>query len=168
MPLPAACELATWQQDRRTRVIRRTVFIEEQRIPERDEWDDIDPSHARARLFEHGPLPQNVTQSARGASNPPVRLVASQYCRSFRGTGLASRSCVALMELAAERGFTEVYLNAQVAAAGILRAAGFPGRRPGIRRGRNTAPVHAPGVGKRDGQRGWTLTGTRSILVESR
>ena len=36
--------LATWEHDRvQIQRVRRTVFIEEQQIAERDEWDELDP-----------------------------------------------------------------------------------------------------------------------------
>ena len=47
------CVLADWDADRATLVrIRREVFIEEQRIPEGDEWDGEDAAsvHVIARL----------------------------------------------------------------------------------------------------------------------
>ena len=47
------CVLASWDADRPVlERIRRAVFIEEQKIPESDEWDDEDASsvHVLARL----------------------------------------------------------------------------------------------------------------------
>ena len=51
--LQLECTLADWDADRSVlEGIRRAVFIEEQRIPESDEWDDEDATsvHVLVRL----------------------------------------------------------------------------------------------------------------------
>ncbi len=93
-----------------------------------------------------------------GRLEPTGKIGRVAVLPQYRGTGAGVAIMRRLMELAAERGFTEVYLNAQTSASGILRAAGFPGRRPGIRRGRDTAPAHAP-CGRE--WMGWTTGRTR-------
>ena len=71
--------LASWEHDPlHIQHVRRSVFIEEQRIAERDEWDELDPVITHVPEYLRRPLPRNVTWLARAAWNPPVRLVASQ------------------------------------------------------------------------------------------
>ena len=81
MPTPPdyVVRLASWEHDRlHIQHVRRSVFIEEQRIAERgDEWDELDPVITHVLVFTP-PLPRNVTRLARAAWNPPVRLAASQ------------------------------------------------------------------------------------------
>ena len=45
--------LATWEHDRlQIQRVRRSVFIEEQQIAERDEWDELDPVITHVLVFE--------------------------------------------------------------------------------------------------------------------
>jgi len=117
--------LASWEHDQvQIQRVRRTVFIEEQRIAERDEWDDLDPVIAHVLAF---PTADATNRDAVGTGRlePTGKIGRVAVLPSHRGTGAGLALMRSLMNLAAERGFTEVYLNAQLSAAGFYERLGF-------------------------------------------
>jgi predicted GNAT family N-acyltransferase len=117
--------LATWQHDREhIQHVRRTVFIEEQQIAERDEWDELDPVITHVLVFEPSAAAKRDAVGT-GRLEPTGKIGRVAVLPPYRGTGAGIAVMRALMDLAAERGFTEVYLNAQVSAAGFYERLGF-------------------------------------------
>lgn len=143
--------LASWEHDRvQIQHVRRTVFIEEQRIAERDEWDELDPVIAHVLAFAAADTGKRDAVGT-GRLEPTGKIGRVAVLPPHRGTGAGLAIMHSLMNLAAERGFTEVYLNAQLSAAGFYERLGFRADGPdfdevGIphRRMRRS-------VGKRDG-----------------
>lgn len=116
---------ATWEHDRvQIQRVRRTVFIEEQQIAERDEWDELDPVVTHALVFEPLASPKRDAVGT-GRLEPTGKIGRVAVLPPFRGTGAGIAVMRCLMDLAAERGFTEVYLNAQLSAAGFYERLGF-------------------------------------------
>ena len=117
--------LATWTFDRvPIQRVRRTVFIEEQRIDERDEWDDQDARATHVLVFDRT-ASANRDAVGTGRLEPTGKIGRVAVLPQYRGTGTGVALMQCLMDLAAERGFTEVYLNAQVTAAGFYERLGF-------------------------------------------
>lgn len=122
--------LGNWDQlGPQAAVVRRTVFIDEQGIPEAMEWDEADAScvHAVAcnrfgmalgtgRLIEHAP---GVSRIGRMAVLP-----------ALRGADVGRQVLDALTECARLRGDLEILLHAQTSAAGFYRRAGYTERGP--------------------------------------
>ena len=158
-PAPPAehlVEVADWTTDRDgLELVRRAVFIEEQRIPERDEWDALDPLslHVLARL-RAGAGKRDVVGT--GRLEPTGKIGRVAVLPQHRGTGAGVAIMRRLVELAAERGFTEVYLNAQSSAQGFYERLGFRAE------GAEFDEVGIPhrrmrrAIGKWDGQRAGT------------
>jgi predicted GNAT family N-acyltransferase len=118
-------QLASWQHDRvQIQHVRRTVFIEEQRIAERDEWDELDPVIPHVLVFAPA---DSMKRDAVGTGRlePTGKIGRVAVLPSHRGTGAGLAIMRSLVNLAAERGFTEVYLNAQLSAAGFYERLGF-------------------------------------------
>lgn len=97
--------------------IRRAVFIEEQQIPEAEEWDADDATCVHyltdggtARMIARG----NTAKIGRVAVMP-----------SHRGTGLGLRIMEAVMEDARSRGFAQAELESQVYAIPFYARLGF-------------------------------------------
>jgi predicted GNAT family N-acyltransferase len=142
---------ATWERDRvHIQGVRRTVFIEEQQIAERDEWDELDPVVTHVLAFEPRASGKRDAVGT-GRLEPTGKIGRVAVLPQYRGTGAGVAIMLRLMDLAAERGFNEVYLNAQVSATGFYERLGFRADGPefdevGIphQRMRRT-------VGKRDG-----------------
>jgi predicted GNAT family N-acyltransferase len=165
----AACrvEIATWLQDRaELEYIRRTVFIEEQRIPERDEWDDID--HVAVHVLAYvstGEAKRDAVGT--GRLEPTGKIGRVAVLPRFRGTGAGVAIMRRLMELAVERGFTEVYLSAQTAARGFYERLGFRADGPEFDEVGIPHQCMRRAVGKRDGQQAGN-DGHTEHSVESR
>lgn len=124
-PMPASPDVvlypATWAADREAlQSVRRRVFIEEQRIPEADEWDDVDPL-ARHVLA----VAENCEPVGTGRLEPTGKIGRVAVLPQYRGTRVGWRIMVHLVNQATESGFTKVYLHAQTAAEGFYARLGF-------------------------------------------
>jgi hypothetical protein len=112
---------ATWADDRAAlQAVRRRVFIEEQSIPESEEWDDVDPV-ARHVLA----LTRNRDAVGTGRLEPTGKIGRVAVLPQYRGSGVGSLIMGHLVNQATESGFTSVYLHAQAAAAGFYGRLGF-------------------------------------------
>lgn len=104
--------------------VRRAVFIVEQCVDERDEWDDLDPvvTHVLAHVTSADGKRDLV---GTGRLEPTGKIGRVAVLPPYRGTGAGVAIMQHLVGLAAERGFREVYLNAQVQARGFYERLGF-------------------------------------------
>jgi predicted GNAT family N-acyltransferase len=144
-------KLATWEHDRvHIQSVRRTVFIEEQQIAERDEWDELDPVVTHVLVFEP---PASAKRDAVGTGRlePTGKIGRVAVLPQYRGTGAGVAVMRRLMDLAAERGFNEVYLNAQVTATGFYERLGFRADGPEFDEVGIPHQRMRRAVGKRDG-----------------
>jgi predicted GNAT family N-acyltransferase len=117
---------ATWAQDRAAlQAVRRSVFVEEQGIPESDEWDDIDPvaRHALA-------VARNRDAVGTGRLEPTGKIGRVAVLPQYRGTGVGTLIMRHLVNHASELGYTRVYLHAQTAAEGFYGRLGFRAEGP--------------------------------------
>jgi len=125
---PSTVELrpASWSGDRPAlQSVRRRVFIEEQGIPESEEWDDVDPL-ARHVLA----VAPNRDAVGTGRLEPTGKIGRVAVLPEFRRSGVGSRIMAHLVNQATESGFTTVYLHAQAAAEGFYRRLGFRAEGP--------------------------------------
>ena len=116
-----AVHAASWQDDRATiERIRRAVFIDEQGIPEADEWDECDPvsAHVLAGLTK-----RDAVGTGRLEATGKIGRVA--VLAQFRGCGIGSRIVVHLVKQATEMGLAQVYLHAQASAVAFYERLGF-------------------------------------------
>jgi predicted GNAT family N-acyltransferase len=116
-----AVRLTDWQRDReKLSRVRRIVFIDEQRVPENLEWDDIDPQCVHA-----------IAESADGAAIGCGRLLPDAHIgrmavvAPWRGRGVGDALLMRLVEAARERGHARAILNAQVQAMPFYARHGF-------------------------------------------
>ena len=107
------------------RAIRRRVFIEEQSVPEAEEWDDLDAVclHFLAEDQNREPL-----GTARLAANGKIARVA--VLRSARGRGVGRALMDAALAEAHSRGQASVHLDAQVEVIDFYRQLGFEAEGP--------------------------------------
>jgi predicted GNAT family N-acyltransferase len=111
---------ATWEADRIVlQRIRRTVFIEEQQVPESDEWDDDDAvsSHVLARL--------NREPVGTGRLNPAGKIGRIAVIAGARGRGIGALILRYLLDEARRRGIRRPYLHAQLQALPFYEKLGF-------------------------------------------
>ena len=121
---------ANWQDDRAAiERVRRAVFIEEQCIPEHEEWDALDPvvTHVLAWTGDPGAKRDLV---GTGRLEPTGKIGRVAVLPQHRGTGAGLAIMRRLVDLARERGFTEVYLHAQARARGFYERLGFRAEGP--------------------------------------
>jgi predicted GNAT family N-acyltransferase len=130
-PLPEfQVELASWQHDRAAiESVRRAVFIEEQRVPPHEEWDDLDA------VVPHVLAWSSASEAKRdlvgtGRLEPTGKIGRVAVLPQYRGCGAGLAIMRRLVELARERGFTEVHLNAQTYARGFYERLGFRAEGP--------------------------------------
>ena len=114
------CVLTTWGTDRSAlRRIRREVFIDEQQVPESEEWDDDDPVsvHALATL--------NREPVGTGRLNPAGKIGRIAVVAGMRGRGIGATILRLLLQEAYHRGLREPYLHAQLQAVPFYGKFGF-------------------------------------------
>jgi predicted GNAT family N-acyltransferase len=123
-------ELTDWEHDVESiQRVRRAVFIEEQCIDEREEWDELDLAVTHALAYA-GSASANRDLVGTGRLEPTGKIGRVAVLPQYRGTGAGVAIMRRLMDLAAERGFREVYLNAQAAARGFYERLGFRAEGP--------------------------------------
>ena len=124
-PAEYVVEPTTWARDRVSiQLVRRTVFIEEQCIPEHEEWDELDHEVTHVLAYVRTVAGKRDVVGT-GRLEPTGKIGRVAVLPQYRGTGTGVAMMRSLMDLAAGRGFTEVYLHAQVTAAGFYERLGF-------------------------------------------
>ena len=114
------CVLTTWGTDRPSlERIRREVFIEEQAVPEADEWDrdDMISVHALATL--------NREPVGTGRLNPDGKIGRIAVIAGLRGRGIGTLILRQLLHEAYHRGIREPYLHSQLQAVPFYEKLGF-------------------------------------------
>ncbi len=114
------CVLTTWSTDRPAlQKIRREVFIDEQLVPESDEWDDDDAVsvHALASL--------NREPVGTGRLNPGGKIGRIAVKAGLRGRGIGTLILRLLLHEAYHCGIREPYLHSQLQAVPFYEKLGF-------------------------------------------
>ena len=114
------CVLTTWSTDCPVlQKLRREVFIDEQLVPESDEWDDDDAVsvHALATL--------NREPVGTGRLNPGGKIGRIAVKAGLRGRGIGALILRRLLKEAYHRGIREPYLHAQVQVVPFYEKLGF-------------------------------------------
>jgi predicted GNAT family N-acyltransferase len=114
-------EPAVWSVDADAlKAVRTQVFIEEQSIPESEDWDadDAAADHALART-------RSGEAIATGRLTPDGRIGRMAVVKSWRGEGVGAAILRHLVERAAARGMRRLTLSAQSYAIPFYEKAGF-------------------------------------------
>ena len=105
------------------RALRRAVFIEEQGVPEADEWDDLDDQAIHLLAWQDGEAVGTARILLAGSRGKIGRVCVLEQAR---GTGLGRKLILAAMDvLRARAGFTHAKLGAQTHAIGFYEKLGF-------------------------------------------
>ncbi|MFD2172801.1 GNAT family N-acetyltransferase [Rhodobacter lacus] len=102
--------------------LRRAVFIEEQGVPEAEEWDDRDGEAVHLLALEGETALGTARLFATGALGKIGRVCVA---KSARGTGLGRALILEGCARLKARGCTRVQLSAQVQATGFYEGLGF-------------------------------------------
>ena len=104
--------------------LRRAVFVDEQGIPESEEWDAADATALHAVAINA--LGQAVGTGRLLAAEPGVGKIGRMAVhRALRGTGVGARVLAALIEAARTRGDHTLRLSAQRTAMGFYQRQGW-------------------------------------------
>lgn len=107
--------------------IRRAVFIEEQEIPEAEEWDEHDAGAVHF-LGDVDGVPAATARLIAAGGTAKIGRVA--VTRGARGTGLGLALMRHVLDHARARGFTEAALDAQTYALPFYERLGFVAEGP--------------------------------------
>lgn len=99
--------------------IRRTVFIEEQHVPESEEWDDEDDTALHVLVIKNG----KAIATARLTQTGKIGRMA--VLKQHRQQGIASKMLVKLIEAAKQQGHQQLKLWSQTYAQGFYQKHGF-------------------------------------------
>jgi predicted GNAT family N-acyltransferase len=114
-------EQTRWQDNEAAlRIIRETVFMLEQKVPEELEWDGLDDDAIHLLARDHG---GNPIATARLLSDGHIGRVA--VLPPWRGRGVGSALMQRLLQIAAGQGLQEVHLDAQIGAIAFYQRLGF-------------------------------------------
>jgi predicted GNAT family N-acyltransferase len=102
--------------------IRRAVFIEEQRIPEAEEWDGHDATCIHFLAVADG-APAGTARLIATGDIAKIGRVA--VMKAHRGTGLGRRIMQTVLDHARHAGFGSAQLDAQVTVLGFYESLGF-------------------------------------------
>ena len=126
MPSAFSIHIAEWRHDQAAiALLRRTVFIDEQGVPEALEWeaDDADYTWFVARAAgDPAPTVETIGIARLAASGKIGRMAVVP---GWRRQGVGSALLDAAIEAARRHGLTDVYLSAQVHAMPFYARRGF-------------------------------------------
>ena len=105
--------------------IRRVVFVEEQDVPEHEEWDGEDPN-CRHFLAEDG----HGRPIGTARLMPSGQIGRMAVLIAWRGRGVGARLLKLAVSAAQSDYYDRVYLHAQTQAIGFYERAGFEATDP--------------------------------------
>lgn len=114
-------EPATWAVDQAAlRGIRLAVFVDEQKFPEAEEFDDLDPRSHHVLAFDAAHQPIGTARLTPERTIGRVAVLAA-----WRKRGVGEALVRTLLERASALRYPEVSLHSQVSAMGFYERAGF-------------------------------------------
>lgn len=112
---------ADWQLDQAAlHGLRETVFVQEQKVPAEEEWDDMDAQCAHVLALDNDGEPIGC-----GRLTPERKIGRMAVLGEWRGRGVGAAMLQALLDRARDHGWEEVHLNAQVDAMDFYAQHGF-------------------------------------------
>ena len=113
--------LGAWAQS-----VRRMVFIQEQGIPEADEWDAEDAVALHAVALDADDIPWATGRLLKDPEGARIGRMA--VLSAARGRGLGAQILHTLLSAAETRGDVQAVLHAQIQAVDFYARAGFAPR----------------------------------------
>jgi YbgC/YbaW family acyl-CoA thioester hydrolase len=108
------------------RAVRTAVFLQEQAIPEDEEWDDDDEAAVHAVVRNLAGLPMATGRLIwQGLQSGHAKIGRMAVLRSARGIGLGDKVLLALIGEAHQRSIRHLSLHAQVSAQAFYARHGF-------------------------------------------
>lgn len=124
---PVTLRETRWQDQREAlQAVRRRVFIEEQGVPEQEEWDAADACACHVLALDR----RSAAPVGTGRLEPTGKIGRVAVLAPHRGAGIGAAIVRRLVNHATELGYEAVYLHAQTTAAGFYRRLGFQAEGP--------------------------------------
>lgn len=102
------------------RALRREVFIIEQRVPEQEEWDEMDALCLHALALDTAGMPIGTGRLA-----PDGKIGRMAVLKPWRGNGVGAALLRFLVDAARQRGLQGCHMNAQSYAVPFYARYGF-------------------------------------------
>lgn len=119
-------ELVSWKSHRfALQAVRRTVFIEEQRVPESEEWDQMDAVCLHALATGSNSEPVGTARLL-----PDGHIGRMAVLAACRGRGVGAALLRAMIAAGKARGHATFHVNAQTHALGFYSRFGFVAHGP--------------------------------------
>jgi predicted GNAT family N-acyltransferase len=116
-------QLGTWQQlQKDASAVRIAVFVQEQNIPEKLEWDEMDAVSLHAVAYDEQGVAVGTARLL-----PDAHIGRMAVIQSARGRAIGTQLLQRLITEAKQRGEREVILNAQQSAMPFYERLGFIG-----------------------------------------
>lgn len=120
-PLEPRLSLVSWEESESiVRVIRETVFMREQGVPEELEWDGLDPACLHVVAWNDSGTAIGTARLERDG-----KIGRMAVLKEWRGRGVGRAMLRILLQAAIDRGLTMVELAAQTQAISFYERAGF-------------------------------------------
>lgn len=100
--------------------LRRTVFVEEQGVPEDEEWDGADPDCRHFLADDHDGRPIGTARLM-----PSGQIGRMAVLAPWRGRGIGARLLKLAVDAARASNYPSIFLHAQSHAVGFYERAGF-------------------------------------------
>ena len=113
-------KLTRWDKDQENlSKVRRSVFIEEQQVPEELEWDDDDKNCVHVLVTD------NNTPVATGRIKMDGHIGRMAVLKDYRNKGVGSDILKALIDFSKTLKMKSIYLHAQITAIPFYEKHGF-------------------------------------------
>jgi len=110
-----------WKEDKQAlSLVRKSVFIKEQNVPETLEWDEFDEQcvHILVTDSKNKPI-------ACGRIKPDGHIGRMAVLKAYRKMGIGTAILKALLKSASEQNIASVFLHAQITAIVFYEKLGF-------------------------------------------
>lgn len=113
-------DYSTWLSE--IRHIRNEVFCVEQQVSPEEEWDGSDEECIHVLAEGGDDIPRAV---GTGRISPGGKIGRLAVLKAFRGQGFGAALILCLLDLAKQKGLSQVYLHAQTQALDFYQSFGF-------------------------------------------
>ena len=112
---------ANWLQDMKMiKHIRRTVFVNEQRVPEEIDFDGLDGSSTHWLAFGDSNIPIGTARMQKDGHFGRMAVL-----KHYRNNGVGKKIFESALTYAVEKKFPKVWLHSQITAVGFYKKFGF-------------------------------------------
>ena len=121
MKKPYTIKATDWDKDKiALSSVRRSVFIEEQKVPEELEWDEFDETSQHIIALDNSDHPIGT-----GRIKADGQIGRMAVLKNWRNKGIGKSILDELLKIASQSKHDEIYLHAQLTAIKFYEKSGF-------------------------------------------